>query len=154
MKRLMAAVLMVVSLQANAWQYGGADDKMRGTKQSWAYLYSENKVNFDFPYHGGSNLKIFLRKNQRQGSDAMLIINKGQFMCSMGCSVHVKFDGGKIERYEASGTADGSMDMIFITSYKKFLSKLRKSNKVFIEADFYNAGSRQFEFSPAGLDWD
>jgi hypothetical protein len=67
--------------------------------------------------------------------------------------VHVKFDNQPIVQYGAAEAADGRSDMIFIENYAGFVQRLRRAKKVTIEAEFYQSGWQQLEFSPTGLNW-
>ncbi len=127
---------------------------MRGTKSKFASIDSANKVDFSFPYSGGSDLQIVLRKRPSDGFKILLSIYKGQFDCFMGCQFSVKFDDGKIEKWTASSASSGSSDVIFVNGESKFLSKLKKAKQLIIEARFYNSGDKQFKFDVSNLKWD
>lgn len=127
---------------------------MRGGNTKYASIESTNSVQFAFPYNGGSKLNLLIRKSQKSGSNVLLQINKGAFICFIECTVHVKFDNRKVERFGAASAADGSPNVIFVQAYSKFVGSLRKAKKLIIEADFYNEGSRQFEFDVEGLKWE
>jgi hypothetical protein len=135
------------------WGYETNDDKMRNTTTKYATVSSTNILHFEFPYSGGSTGEISLRKSGRSGNDAMLRISKGQFVCSTECTISAKFDDGKVEKYSVVEPSDGSSDTLFIQSYDRFVSKLKKSNKLVIEAEFYQAGLQQIEFKTYGLEW-
>lgn len=128
-RAIFATALALVPLSSSAWQYQEQSDKMRGAKTKHASIDSSNSVQFGFPYGGGSTLELYLRKSPKYGSGVILQISKGQFTCFMECTVHVKFDGEKIERYGAAGAADGSSNVIFIQAYSRFVSKIRKAKK-------------------------
>jgi hypothetical protein len=135
------------------WSYSERPDKMRGATTTFASVRSNNVASFNFPYQGGSPMLLALRKSARSGSDVILTIAPGQFVCVLECSVHVKFDAGKVETFGASGPSDGSAKAVFIDSYDRFVGKLKKAKKVMVEADFYQEGATQFEFDVAGLVW-
>lgn len=135
------------------WSYGERPDKLRGAMTAFASLRSTNEASFEFPYQGGSRMSLVLRKSARSGSHVILTIAPGQFVCLLECSVHVKFDAGKVETLGASGASDGSAQSVFIDAYGRFLGKLKKAKKVTVEADFYQEGPTQFEFDVAGLVW-
>lgn len=42
---------------------------------------------------------------------------------------------------------------MFIQGYNRFISELRKVDKICIEAQFYQEGNRTMEFAVDGLDW-
>lgn len=159
MKRLITSLALVGPLlfaaqQAEAsWEYHSSVDKMRGTTASFASVESENQVQFDFPYNGGSRATITVRSRQEDGLSVMLRVSKGQFTCFMGCTVAVKFDDGKVQNFSATGTDSGDSAVLFIESEKRFVAALLKSKRTIIEAPFFQTGRRQFEFNTSGLTW-
>lgn len=152
-KMIFIPVLACVSLPAIAWNYQESTDKMRNETTKYASITSSNKVSFGFPYQGGSTMELTIRKSPKYGKDIVIEISSGQFTCMMGCTIHMKFDNGKIERFSANGAADGSSDVIFAKPFGAILTKLQKAKKLVVEADFYNEGANQFEFNVSGLNW-
>ncbi|PJG81976.1 hypothetical protein [Caviibacterium pharyngocola] len=140
-----------------SWEYRETKDEMRETTNYFASILSSNKVEFSFPYQGGSHLYMTLRKHSELGNDVMFIISKGQFSCRInGCKISVKFDNNKVENYTMSEPDSGGSDTLFISSsqdIKKFTDKLRKSKKVIVELPFYEHGKKQFTFDIEGLTW-
>lgn len=137
------------------WEYHQQEDKMRNQSTKYASLDSDNALSFDFPYNGGSMGELVLRNSPKYGKDLMLQISKGQFMCNSydGCYVHVKFDNQPIVQYEATESSSGRSDVIFIHNYGAFIQHLKQAKKVIIEAEFYQEGWKELEFSPTGLNW-
>jgi hypothetical protein len=137
------------------WLYRESPDKMRGTNTRYASVQSINKLYFDLPYSGGSSATLMLRKSPEFGRDVILSIEKGQFLCNSydGCTVAMRFDSGKVEKYSAVEPSDGSSDVLFLRPYEKIVSKLRNSKHLTIEAEFYREGRQQIEFDVAGLNW-
>lgn len=137
------------------WKYGENVDKMEGTKVYYAQCESTNEIEFDFPYNGGSKFHITIR-NQGKRNEIFLKVSSGQFMTSIGgaSTVKVKFDDNKSLNYSYSSADDGSADVIFIDNAPSFLTKLKASKKLMIEATFYDAGNKIIEFDTEGLQWD
>ena len=136
------------------WAYDEEPDKMgRGTvKRAWTT--SLNKVDFDFPYAGEQYARLTLRTHPEYGKDVILSIDRGQFLCRFdGCSVLVRFDEGKAERYSAAEPADHSTTTLFISGFDKLVANAKRSKKAMIEAQFYQEGARVFEFAVEGLEW-
>lgn len=170
MKRisLMVAGLMMSGFAFSAeWHTSYKNDEMRGTAQKFVQTESDNAVDFDFPYNGGSKMAIVLRSvktelksGQKPESlpltEAVIIISKGQFSCSSynDCHVSVKFDDGKIQKYSMTEAADGSADVIFFDNSASFIKKVKNHKRLILEADFFQAGSKQFKFDLTGLDED
>jgi len=135
-----------------SWDYSSHADKMgRGTAQ-YATLESVNEVDFDFPYNGGSKAIITLRNSPKYGKNVIFQVTKGQILCHLdGCRVNVKVDEGHPVPVDADEAADGSSNVIFLP-YSSLLRDLRRAKTLRIEANFYQEGSRVFEFHPKGLD--
>lgn len=135
------------------WNYQKSEEKMgRGTIKN-AYVKSMNKLNFDFPYQGLQSATLQLRKHPKYGKDVIVSIDKGQFLCNSyrGCKVSVRFDNGKPIRYNAVEPSDHSSTYIFIRNYNSFVTKAKKSKKIYIEAEFYREGNQVMEFNSEGL---
>ncbi|ELE9019834.1 TPA: hypothetical protein N5L20_000032 [Enterobacter kobei] len=167
MKKVAFLVLgmMISGVAVSAeWHTSYKNDEMRGTAQKFSQTESDNAVDFDFPYNGGSKLTIVLRSKKTELkagqkpeslplTEAIIVISKGQFSCNSydGCHVSAKFDDGKIQRYAMSGAADGSSDVIFFDNSSSFIKNLKTHKKLILEADFFQSGSRQFKYDLTGL---
>lgn len=135
------------------WNYQDSKEKMgRGTIKN-VYVKSMNKLSFDFPYQGLQSATLQLRKHPKYGKDVILGIDKGQFLCNSysGCKISVRFDNGKPITYNATEPSDHSSTYIFIRNYKSFVSRAKKSKKIYIEAEFYQEGMSVMEFNSEGL---
>lgn len=136
---------------APAWEYHSKADSMRGTTTHIARLRSTNRTTFDFPY-GSAALDIYLRQPPGRSPEAFVVVVKGQFTCSYdGCSIRVKFDDGKVQKFYAQ--SGESPDSLFLSNVKGWVSQLKKSERLMIEADFFQEGARQFTFTTKGLTW-
>lgn len=125
----------------------------RGTIRQ-ATVRSLNEVNFHFPYQGAQRATLVLRVHPKHGRDVILTIEKGQFLCRLDeCSVAVKFDQGKPRDFVAVGPADNNTTTLFIRGYERFVAAARKAKKIYVEAQFYQEGTRVFEFDVSGLKW-
>ena len=136
------------------WNYEESLDKMgRGTIKN-ATVNSVNEIQFGFPYQGSQRGTLQLRIHPKYGKDVILSIEKGQFLCGIdSCTVAVRFDQGTAQAYSASEAADHRTTVLFLQNYDLFLGNVRKSKKVYIEAQFYQEGARVFEFDIMGLKW-
>lgn len=137
-----------------AWRYDESSEQMgRGTVKH-AQVNSLNEVNFDFPYRGAQRGTLTLRSHPKYGKDVILSIEKGQFLCGIDdCTVAVRFDDGKTQNYPAVGPADHSTTSLFIRGHDRFVAGAKKAKRVAIEANFYQSGTRVFEFDVTGLQW-
>lgn len=137
------------------WTYSETRDEMRNASTYIARLASTNRLNFAFPYHGGSTAHIIFRQSPRDGFDAMVSVSSGQFTtCFMDCSIRVKFDDGPVQTLKVVGTDSGNAQVLFLRSGSDFMARVRRASRIVIEADFYQAGSVQMVFEPsAPLVW-
>lgn len=140
-----------VSEEEYVWEYSDQRDEMRGTVTKYASLESVNELEFDFPYNGGSRGHLVLRKSPEHGLNVMLRMDKGQFTRTSDY-VSVKFDDHPVVRFSTSPPADGRTEVLFISPEANFVTRLRKANKVIIEATFFQEGLRQLTFDTKGLD--
>lgn len=146
--------------EKSKWTYEDVNDGMRNVSIKLAGLDSDNKVNFDFPYDGGSTLTIGLRQQSDSKDDiVMFAISKGQFFCasSNGCDGTIKFGDGELENITLVTTADHDTGILFLQNKqqsKNFIEKLKTNTTLIVELPFFQAGNKQFEFSPRGLEWN
>lgn len=133
------------------WVYSDDTDAMRGTTSFYATRLSDDELKFDFPYKGGK-AQLMLRQRPSDGLNVMITI-EGQFMCHSGDTVAVKFDNQPIQHYPCSEPADASSGVLFINNAKRFVTNLKTTKTVIIEAPFYQEGRRQMTFYVEGLQW-
>lgn len=137
------------------WDYSESTDEMDGKTDYFAQIASDNTVDFEFPYNGGSTGFLTIR-NKDGKNDVYFQVNKGQFLTSYSNTdyLRIKFDDADLEKYSFSGAADGSSDVVFPDNSAKLISKLKKAKSIKIEAPFYEAGRQIFNFNTEGLVWD
>ena len=141
---------------AGAWSYQSDTDKMTSTVVYQASVSAEKELELKPPYDGGSAVSLHIRENSGK-YDIFVRITKGQLIAASpggGNSIRVRFDNDPAESYSVSGPADFSSEVVFINSTKKFLDKLKKSQKLLIETELFDNGSQQMEFNTKGLKWD
>ena len=63
-------------------------------------------------------------------------------------------DEGPVQKFTCSETSDGKSDVIFLHPAGRFLSKLKAAKSVTVEAEFYQEGTRQFNFTSRGVKWE
>ena len=125
----------------------------KGTTQH-AIVQSTNTVEFGFPYAGPQHGMLGLRTHPRHGKDVIFKIERGQVLCRSyeDCTVLVRFDDGKAQRYSGVGAADNSTETIFIRNYSRFVSAMMKAKTMRIAAEVYQEGAPVFEFDVSGFD--
>jgi len=133
----------------SAWIYSVRGDPMGGTV-GVAKVESSNTFSFGFPYHGEQHGGLTIRDDK--GINVLVTVERGQFMCTMGCSVMVRFDDAPAQRWRATGPSDMDSTVIFLRNESKFLKQVTKARIVRIEAEFYQEGARVLEFPVARLD--
>ncbi|MCA9701645.1 MAG: hypothetical protein KC431_29260, partial [Myxococcales bacterium] len=131
------------------WRYNVRDDPMGGAVAT-AAVQSSNSFEFEFPYQGIQHVSLTIRSDD--GTDVILSIEQGQFLCTMGCSVMVRFDDGPTDRWRAVGPSDHSTESIFLRKESQFLKQLKNARVLRIEADFFQEGKRVLEFPVARFD--
>lgn len=136
------------------WQYEERKDEMSNEISYFAYVESTNKIEFEFPYQGGSTFTLAIR-NIKGANDAILVVSKGHFMHNlMGNEyLRVKFDAEETFNLPFASSNDGKANRIFLET-NLLLDKLKKSKKLMIEAPFFNAGRKIIKFDIEGLKWD
>lgn len=139
------------------WEYSTDTDEMNDSKSRFASLMSDNTVDFDFPYQGGSSLRLTVRYMKKYGTDVYIKISSGQFICNeyqgTNC-VRVRFDNGTPIKFTTNEPSDGSADLLFINNAKKFINLAKKAKTIRIEAPFYQEGNRVFTFTvDKPLEW-
>ena len=134
------------------WKYSEYADKMgRGNVKS-ASTSSVNTVSFKFPYAGVQHAIFTIRSSFTNRYDIMLSIRKGQFLASNG--VDIRFDDGELQHFSAETPSDHSSELIFISVPLRFVTNLRRANKMLIQATFFQEGTQVFKFNIEGFQWE
>lgn len=139
----------------SGWRYTAEKDEMRGTTRKVAYIDSPQRLEFQFPYAGGSTVTLYISKRGAAKPVIGLKVDKGQFICSItgDTAIQVKFGDRPVEPFGCLVASDGSSNVIFMSHPELFLVRMRKTKALIIEAPFYREGVRQIRFETAGLDW-
>lgn len=133
------------------WIYSSDVDKMTNLETKQAQLTANEELQFEFPYDGGSTATLTIIKKGAE-KFVLLSVSKGQFITHInGGSIKVKFDNNAPITFGTVQPADYSSDAIFINSESKFIKKLKSANRVIIETEFFNEGTRQIEFDTKGF---
>ena len=136
------------------WQYNESKEPMGQGTIKLASVDSINEIQFDFPYQGRQRGTLLIQSHPRHGKAVALQVQRGQFLCGVrGCSVSVKFDDGKVVTFSGSEPSDHSSMTLFITGHDRFVSEVKKGKRLAIEAEFFQEGSKVFEFDVEGLNW-
>lgn len=131
--------------------YSSTENQMDWDRVTTAAIDANQILNFSFPYNGWSRATFFIR-NKAWKDDALLQVTKGQFKRNTDKNViRIKFDDLDPEVYTISFPSDGSSDAIFISDIDKIKNSINNSEKMLIEAEFYQDGLRVMEFNVWGL---
>jgi hypothetical protein len=139
---------------ASKWNYETVADKMSGKVAQYATVDAQESLRFKFPYTGTNMPTLMLRKHPKYGTDVLLQVDKGQFLCGVSsCSVLVKIDNNPPVRYTANGSGDHDPKVLFISPSQKLIAAIKNSKEVNIQATFYHEGEPIMTFPTAGLVW-
>lgn len=136
------------------WTYDENLDEMTDKKSYFAQTTSTNVLEFEFPYQGGSNFTLTIRKKPGE-TDCYIQVSKGQFLgdFSGDRTLRLRFDDANPVNYSYSMASDGSSDLVFINNVQGFISRLKKSKRLKVEAEFYQEGRQIMEFDVSNLEW-
>lgn len=148
-----AALNAAAAEDTSGWSYNADTDQLRGKAIYYASADSENSVDFDFPYSGGSTLTMTVRRHPKYGDDVYFRISKGQFVCGVeSCEGTINYGNGP-QSISLTEPADNSSDMVFASNGSSVINHLKKAKRVIIELPFFQEGNRQFSFETKGLNW-
>jgi hypothetical protein len=122
---------------------------MTSKKNYSATAAASESLNLGFPY-GGINYPSIILQSRRGENNVLLAVDKGHILDR---SVKIRFDDGKMQTFEGSSPSDGDSKYLFIEPASTIIMKLKKANRVIIEAEFYDNGIQQMEFNVSGLKW-
>jgi hypothetical protein len=137
----------------SAWTYSTTKDQLTGGDIYSATLVSTNTVRFSFPYEGSQHGFIRLRRHPRFGEDAIIAVERGQFVCGTDCQVSVRFDEEFVHSWDMVRAADGRSDLLFFYAGDAFIGKLKESAVATVAATFFQEGERVFTFKVSGVKW-
>ncbi len=138
---------------SNNWKYTSSINEMDGVETFNAVTKSTNKIEFDFPYSGGSDFNFIVYKSNGNYGFAMTV-SSGQFMTSIlgdEC-VRFKFDDGESIVVPYNSPTNAQFDIIYPEFSVELLAQLKTSEKLLIEAPFAMTDRKVIKFNIAGLD--
>ena len=109
---------------------------------------SSNKLDFAFPYQGGSVGELCIRKSKAKGFEAIISITKGQILCSSFsyCAIQARFDDKPLTRFSGILPNDGSSTYVFLLPAGRIVNELRRSKVFKVGVTFYQGGTQVLEF--------
>jgi len=128
---------------------------MRGEVTESARLSSDNTLQFEFPYDANNNhAYLWLWKVGETGRQMGVSVDSGQFSCSTVSYelIAIKIDDGPVQYVDCEGGAGGVTNVIYIGGdVRPLIGRIKASNRVIIEAEFYAHGREQMIFNTSGL---
>ena len=131
------------------WKETESIDEMTEDRNIWKSITSDNSVDFEFPYNGGSTLTISVRYMKKYGTDVLLQISNGQILCNEYNGTNyatIKFDDEAPIKFTYTDSNDGSADIVFLKNTSKFISKAKKAKQIKVQLPFFQEGQKTFKF--------
>lgn len=131
------------------WDFTIEKDEMTDTKNIWATIISDNSVSQHFPYEGLAFAKITIRYMKKYGYDAIISITKGQIHGNRyngNNYITARFDDGAPKKYYFNEAADGSSEMVFLSSKSDFIKKCKQAKSIKLDIPLFQAGRPVFSF--------
>jgi hypothetical protein len=144
------APVFTIPSTPSKWDYHVTTNEMSDAVWVRASINSENTVNFQFPYEGGSRLSFNLLHLSKNLDTAYICIDNGQFVPD---SVIIRFDDAPAIILQSSPPSDGSTDQLSLSDFERHIPELRNASVMKIQPTFYSEGSRIFTFDVSGLEW-
>lgn len=151
---LVDTALAAIEPPKQEWSYWDDEDKMTSKKTYYASIEANEKLEFDFPYNGGTTATLTIRKKPGE-TDVYIQFSKAQLLIDSydGSDYRIRFDNNPPSTYTFLGASDHSSDIAFVQNTSRFIRNLKQHKKVIVEMQFYKEGSRAIEFNIAGFKW-
>jgi hypothetical protein len=138
--------------QSGGWQYKQPVG-MVARPAAEASVTSVNRLNFPFPYSGGSVVTLTL-KRRTDGPLVSLSVDKGLFNRSyQNGRAQVRFDGGRVVQFSLVAAANGRANIVFVEKAPAFIRQLRSCARLRVQLVFAGQPTREVEFVTQGLKW-
>lgn len=142
---------------SKGWEYSTSVNEMDDSKTYLAKIEALEKLEFKFPYNGGTQVGVTVR-NQSSENDVMLRIpkGKGQFIGSiMGDKViTMRFDDNPAIKVKYDMPADYSSETIFLRDADNIIKNLKSAETLIVQCEFFNEGTQTMKFDVAGFEWE
>jgi hypothetical protein len=138
---------------APGWVYDTKADEMRGGIRKLAQVSASQSLSLGFPY-GETTPILNVRQDPKYGFD-IFITSDGQPLCRsyQDDTVSVKFDTGPVQEWRCGEAEDGSPGILFFLNPRALITKIKGSEKMAVEVNYYDNGRQQFSFPVKGLVW-
>lgn len=136
-----------------AWVAAERIDSMTDETVKSVSLRSTNSTLFERPYavRGGSYLYLTFRNNAGD-IDAYFAVDKGQMLCSSSsCKFSIRVGDNPVQQWTGLPSSTHNSDMMFVRDAEQLMNIISSGAPIRIGIEFFRAGSRTFEFEPAGF---
>ncbi|MCQ4166927.1 hypothetical protein [Tahibacter harae] len=116
-------------------------------KQYHVSIYAKGGPTAESP----QRVTLFIRQHPEWGQSTYLMRDESGFRCPADCTLTLRFDGGKPERWAGTIPPTGE-PAIFIDKNEALIARLLKSKTLSIDTDWKDQGKRTLEFEVGGLD--
>ncbi|KAB7732390.1 hypothetical protein F5984_00005 [Rudanella paleaurantiibacter] len=150
---LEAFPLSQIRSSAAGWKYSQSQSTA-GDITYRATLISTNMIEFSYPYAGGTNVSLTIRKTKGDRY-VYLEVEKGLFTRSFqNGSAQVQFDGQKPIIYSLSAAANGRANIVFFEKEAKLIEQMKRAKNMVVNLSFAGQKPREIKFQIAGLRWN
>lgn len=115
-------------------------------KQYHASIYAKGSPATEGP----QRVTLFIRNHPEWGQSTYLMRDESGFVCARDCTLTLRFDDGKPERWAATIPPTGE-PAIFIDKNEALIARLRKSQRLSIDTEWKDEGKKTLEFEVGGL---
>lgn len=108
---------------------------------------STNTIKLSFPYNQDQHGLLAFRYGYKDQDSVLMMLRRGAFNCPVSCTVYVRADDGKAQKFTAATPNDFSQQNgLFIDGKKKLLRMIKQSKTLRIIFDVYDDGQEYFDF--------
>ncbi|WP_386070342.1 hypothetical protein ACFJIW_07245 [Tahibacter sp. UC22_41] len=115
-------------------------------KQYHASIYAKGGPTTEGP----QRVTLFIRNHPEWGQSTYLMRDESGFVCPRDCTLTLRFDDGKPERWAGTIPPTGE-PAIFIDKNEALIARLLKSKVLSIDTEWKDQGKKTLEFEVGGL---
>lgn len=142
---------------ASNWQYTSDTDQMSSTVTINAINSAKEKLQFSVPYDGGATASLVIR-HDAGGNGIIFMVSKGQMVSQEVnlISLKLRFDNNPPEIDTFAFAGGGMTNVVLMGGYRadKLIEKIKKAQKVLVQASYFNDGDKIASFDVSGLKWN
>ncbi|WP_019988180.1 hypothetical protein [Rudanella lutea] len=147
------SIMSQTRTSAEGWKYSQSQSTT-GDITYRAVLSSTNTIEFSYPYTGGTNVSLTIRKT-KENEYVYLEVEKGLFTRSFqNGSAQVQFDGRKPITYNLSAAANGRANIVFFEKEDRLIEQMKRAKNMLVSLSFAGQKPREVKFQITGLRWN